>query len=261
MGQTTPGIRYEPDGVRATITIDDPDRRNPLSASVMAAMAEALGRAAADDAVRVVVITGAGDKAFSAGADLRDRFVESGPAGHRHRGALVVLLEAMRACPKPVVARVNGHALGGGLGVVAASDIAIAADHAKLGTPEVRLGLWPMMVTSVLQRLVPQKALFEMMATGRVVDAGEAARLGIVSRVVPADDLDESVDETVETLGGYSAAVLALGKESFYTAADMGAEAALDFLHVGLTAVGSTEDAAEGIAAFNEKRAPRWQGR
>jgi enoyl-CoA hydratase/carnithine racemase len=254
-------LSYLVAGARATITIDDAARRNPLSNEVMALLGDAIAKACTDASVRVVVVTGAGDRAFSAGGDLSGGFVDSPLADHAARGVLADVFRAMRRCPKPIVARVNGHALGGGFGLVAACDIAIAADHAVLGTPEIDGGLWPMMITAVLRPLVPQRALLEMMLLGRRFDAAEAERLGIVNRVVPSDDLDAAVDETVDRLLAKSPAALALGKKAFYAVADMDFDTALDHLHTGLTAVAMTEDAAEGIAAFVAKRDARWEGR
>ena len=253
-------VQYEVAAGRATLTLDEPERRNPLTTEAMAELLEGVRRACADPVVRVVVITGAGP-AFSAGGDLSGGFMDEPLLSHGERGALADLFRALRRCAKPTVARVNGHALGGGFGLLAACDIVIAVDDALMGTPELRVGLWPMMITAVLQPLVPQKALFEMMATGRRVTAAEAHALGVVSRVVEASDLDGAVDEVVARLLALSPSTLALGKRSFYAVADMDLDAALDHLHIGLTAVGMTEDAVEGVAAFVEKRAPAWRGR
>jgi len=246
---------------RATITLNDPERRNPLSNAVMGELAEAMRRACQDPEARVIVLTGAGDRAFSAGGDLASGFVDAPLAGHAGRGALVDLVRAMRRCAKPIVARVNGHALGGGFGLVAASDIAVAVDDAALGTPEIDVGLWPMMITAVLQPLVPRRALLEMMLLGRRFDAVEAERLGIVNQVVARHDLDRTVDATVAALLAKSPAAIALGKSAFYAVADMDVDTALDHLHTGLTAIAMTEDAAEGVSAFVEKRHPDWTGR
>lgn len=254
-------IRYETSGARATITIDDEGRRNPLTNAAMSELADAVRSACGDDSVRVVVITGAGDKAFSAGGDLAGGFVDAPLAAHGDRGALADLFRAMRRCPKPVVARVNGHAFGGGLGLVAAADLAICADHARLGTPEVTVGLWPMMITAVMKPIVPRRALLEMMLVGRRFDAAEAERLGLVSRVVAGDDLDAAVDELVAQLAAQSPAAIALGKRTFYAVEDMDFDTALDYLHHGLTAIATTDDAAEGVDAFLEKRPPEWTGR
>lgn len=253
-------LEYEIQEARALITINDPDHHNPMSNEVMAALTDAVQRAAADKSVRVIVITGAGEKAFSAGGDLKGGFVEDAVATHHQRGALAELIKALRYCGKPTIARVNGHALGGGFGLAAACDITIAADHAVLGTPEIRVGLWPMMITAVLQGLVPQKALFEMMATGRRISAEDAMRLGVVSRVVAAVDLDSAVNETVDALLSFSPGTLSLGKQAFYAVADMDLDTALDHLQTGLTALATSEDAKVGIAAFMDEREPEWTG-
>ena len=254
-------IRYEVAPPRATITIDDPERRNPLSNAAMDEIAGMVERAAADEAVRVIVITGAGSQAFSAGGDLSGGFVERPIADHQARGALARLLLSLRSCGKPTVARVNGHALAGGFGLAAACDVVVAVEEATFGTPEIKVGLWPMMITAVLQRVMPRKAALELMMTGRRISADEARRLGVVSRVVPTGELDEAVDLVVSSLASASPAVMRLGRDAYYAVEDLGFEAALDQLHAGLTAVASTEDAAEGVAAFLEKRHPRWRGR
>lgn len=254
-------LRYDVVAPRATITIDDPDRRNPLSNPAMAEMAAMVDRAAADATVRVIVITGAGDQAFSAGGDLSGDFVDSPIADHDARGALAVLLRSLRHCGKPTVARVNGHALAGGFGLAAACDVVVAVKDATFGTPEIKVGLWPMMITAVLQRVMPHKAALELMMTGRRVTADEAMRLGVVSRVVRRSDLDDAVDLVVTGLASASPLVLRLGRDAFYAVEDLDFDAAIDQLHVGLTAVAATDDAAEGVAAFLEKRRPEWRGR
>ena len=254
-------IRYETHGARATITIDDPDRRNALTNEAMGRIGEALREACGDADVRVIVVTGSGDRVFSAGGDLSGGFVDAPLVGHGDRGALADLIRGMRRCPKPIVARVNGHALGGGLGLVAGCDLAIAAHHAVFGTPEIAVGLWPMMITAVLQPLVPRRPLLEMMLTGRRFGADEAVALGLINRVVARDQLDAAVDESVAVLVSQSPAALALGKSAFYAVENMDLDTALDHLHIGLTAVSTTEDAAEGVQAFLEKRDPLWRGR
>lgn len=254
-------LRYDRKGPTATLTIDDPERRNPMSLDTMAALTEAVHRATADDTVRVIVVTGAGDRAFSAGGDLSGRFVDEPLADHDARGELAELFRAMRRCGKPVVARVNGHAIAGGFGVAAACDIVIAADTATFGTPELQVGLWPMMISAILQRLIPQRLALDLMLTGRRLSAEEALRAGIVTQVVPFEELDAAVAATVERLSAVSPAVLAFGKDAFYAVEDMPLDAALDHLHVGLTTVAMTDDAGEGIAAFAERRDPKWTGR
>lgn len=254
-------IDYSAIGGVATVVINDPARRNPLSIDTMTELTEAVRTAAGDPGVRVIVLTGAGDRAFSAGGDLSGGFVDSPLSDHEGRGALADLFRSMRQNPKPIVGRINGVALGGGFGIAAACDITIAADHARFGTPEIDLGLWPMMISAVLLPLVPRKRLIEMMLVGRVIDAAEALELGLVTRVVPQSSLDAAVEETVRTLLAKSPAALALGKSSFYAAEGMDFDTALDHLHIGLTAVSFTDDAKEGVQAFIDKRKPEWTGR
>lgn len=254
-------VTYEVDGGVARITIDDVERRNPMSNEVMRDVRLAVERADSDDAVRVAVITGAGGRAFSAGGDLKGGFVDAPLADHADRGELADLFRTMMRSGTPIVARVNGVALGGGFGLAVAADITIAADHARMGTPEIDLGLWPMMISTVLARSAPRKALLDMMLTGRILDADEALALGLVTRVVAASELDDAVDETVAQLLDASPAALALGKRSFYAMSDLDVDSALDLLHLGLSSTALTEDGAEGVAAFLDKRSPEWTGR
>lgn len=254
-------ITYNVTDAVATATIDDPERRNPLSIETMGELTDAMRRAGVDDDVRVIVLTGAGDRAFSAGGDLSGGFVDSPLPDHQSRAVLADLFRSMRTNPKPIIGRINGVALGGGFGVAAACDITIASENAKFGTPEINLGLWPMMISTVLLPLAPRKKLLEMMLIGKVIDATEAQKLGIVTLVVPSDGLDAAVAEIVDQLRGKSPAALALGKSSFYAMEGMDFDTALDHLHIGLTAVSFTEDATEGVQAFLEKRKPNWKGR
>ncbi len=251
-------VRYQVVDGTATITIDDPARRNPLSVQVMTDLATATERAAKDPEVRVLVYTGTGDQAFSAGGDLSGSFVDDPIGLHRARGAFADLFRSMARAGKPTVARVNGHALAGGFGLAVACDVTICVDDAKLGMPEVKVGLWPMMITAVLVRAMPRKAVLELMLTGRLIDPAEAQRLGAVSRVVPRDQLDAAVAETVAALVAASPSVSMLGRDAFHGSVDLGIDQALDRLQLGLTAVAMTEDAAEGINAFLEKREPEW---
>ena len=254
-------VRYETSGDRATITIDDPERRNPLSTGTMAELLAHTRTAQADPSVKVIVYTGAGDRAFSAGGDLSSGFV-SDPLGlHAHRGVLADLFRAMWRGGKPTVARVNGHALAGGFGLAVACDITVCVDDAKLGTPEIDVGLWPMMITVPLIRAMPAKAVLELMMTGRIISPEEALRLGAVSRVVTRGELDAVIDEIVSGLAAKSTAVMMLGRDAFDGVVGLHVDAALDYLQAGLTAVALTEDSREGVAAFIEKRPPRWTGR
>jgi enoyl-CoA hydratase/carnithine racemase len=254
-------VRYETSRDRATITIDEPERRNPLSTATMAELVAYTREAQADPSVRVIVYTGAGDRAFSAGGDLSSGFVNDPLGLHGHRGVLADLFRAMWRGGKPTVARVNGHALAGGFGLAVACDITVCVDDARLGTPEIDVGLWPMMITVPLVRAMPAKAVLELMMTGRIISPEEALRLGAVSRVVTRAELDPVVDDIVNGLAAKSPAVMMLGRDAFDGVVGIHVDAALELLQAGLTAVALTEDSREGVAAFIEKRAPRWTGR
>lgn len=254
-------VRYEVVGPRATITIDQPEKRNPLSTVTMAGLLEHTLVAVGDPAVRVIVFTGAGDLAFSAGGDLGSGFVDDPLGLHRERGRLADLFRAMWRGGKPTVARVNGHALAGGFGLAVACDVTICVDDAKLGTPEIDVGLWPMMITVPLLRAMPAKAALELMMTGRTITPVEALSLGAVSKVVSRDDLDRTVDDIVERLASKSPAAMEIGRDTFFRVTGFDSDSALDVLQNGLTALAMTEDAREGVAAFIEKREPRWSGR
>ncbi|HEY5889545.1 MAG TPA: enoyl-CoA hydratase-related protein [Acidimicrobiia bacterium] len=251
-------ILYETGSGRATITLNEPERRNPLSTEVMGELVAATRKAMDDPGVRVLVFTGAGDKAFSAGGDLSAGFVDNPLGRHNERGAFADLFRLMARGGKPTVARVNGHALAGGFGLAVACDITICVDDAKLGTTEVKMGLWPMMISAVLVRSMPRKAVLEMMLTGRLIDAEEAQRLGAVSRVVPRHQLDTAVDEVVASLITSSPSSYLIGRDAFAAMADLPFDVALDRLQTGLTEIAMTEDVIEGISAFQEKRPPNW---
>lgn len=254
-------VRYEMLDGRATITIDEPERRNPMSVETMHELRDRMRGALADAAVRVVVFTGAGEKAFSAGGDLSSGFVDDPIGLHRERGQLADLFRLMWRGGKPTVARVNGHALAGGFGLAVACDITICVNDAKLGVPEINVGLWPMMITAAIGKAMPRKAALELMMTGRLITPSEALALGAVSRVVPRETLDAAVDETVAALTSKSSAALMLGRDAFYETIDLDVDTALDRLQGGLTSVSLTEDSREGVKAFIEKRSPEWTGR
>ncbi|MFL5796664.1 MAG: enoyl-CoA hydratase/isomerase family protein [Actinomycetota bacterium] len=255
-------VRYEVRGAAAWVIIDREEQRNALSPEVVTGLRAAIERVGADESARVVVVTGAGDRAFCAGGDLGGMSGEaSRVAQHEARRHLPLLLEELHECPKPVLARVNGHALAGGFGLMLACDLVVAADDAELGTPEINLGLWPYMISAVIQRNVPRKIALEMMLTGRRVSAGEAARWGMVNRVVPRTQLDAAAEELVADLAGKSPLILSLGKRSFYRSQDMSFDDALAYLHSMLTVNLESEDVAEGVSAFLQKRPPQWKGR
>lgn len=255
-------VRYEVAGSVARATIDRPERRNAMSFDVMQGLRDAVATAKADDAVRVLVLTGAGEKAFCAGADLGGGGIADGAsAAHDGRGMLADLFRDLWGLGKPTVARVRGYALAGGFGLALACDFVVASDDARFGTPEVNVGLWPYMITVPLLRSMPPKRVLELMMTGRRVDAAEAERIGFVTRVVPVDELDAAVDDLAATLAAKSPLILRWGRDSFYHVLDMDPDDALAYLQAMLTVTSASEDTAEGVAAFAEKREPKWKGR
>jgi len=250
-------LHVERTGPRLTLTLHYPERRNAIGPQMIGELLHALDAAWVDAAVRVVVLTGAG-KAFSAGGDFGPM---SEGGGFVRQGDYADLLLALWRAPKPVIARVNGHAMGGGLGLVAASTFAVAADSALLGTPEVDVGLFPMMIMAVLSRLMTRRRMVEMMLLGQKLTAAEAKDAGLVGRVVPAGELDAAVQALVEALAAKSASTLRLGLRALADHEELELADALPMLRERLSECLSTDDAREGLAAFLEKRAPRWTDR
>lgn len=245
------------------LTLNRPARRNAINAALSAGLSEALAAAERATHLRAVVITGAGDEAFCAGGDLspdeKNPPFEFTPADPRHYA--VEVFQRIEACRLPLVARVNGTAVGGGLGLICACDIAIAADHARFGLPEARFGIFPMMVLPYLLRLVPRRRLMEMCLTGQMVDAGEALRLNLLNHVVPAGELDQRVATCLDTLIANSPTSLRVGKQVLRAIGDMHLAEALEYTQIMLPVIAQTEDAQEGMAAFKARRTPRWTGR
>jgi enoyl-CoA hydratase/carnithine racemase len=255
-------VLYAVENGVARVTINRPERRNAMSYGVMQGLRDAVAAAKADENVRVVVLTGAGDRAFCAGADLGGIAENAGAAAaHEGRGFLADLFRELWSLGKPTIARVRGYALAGGFGLALACDFVIASDDAQFGTPEVNVGLWPYMITVPLLRSMPAKKVLELQATGRRVHADEAARIGFVTRVVRVDELDAAVDELAASLASKSPLVLRWGRDAFYRVLEMDADSALDYLQGMLSVHTLSEDAAEGVAAFAEKREPQWKGR
>ncbi len=238
------------------ITLNRPDKRNPIGPSTCGELVAALGALKANADVRVVVLTGAG-AVFSAGGDLSAmQGVAGGPSA-----TLVELFTTMHEMGKPIIAMVNGHALAGGLGLMVACDLVLAADNAQFGTTEIAVGLWPMMITAEITRSVGRKKTLEMMMTGRKMSAAEAVDCGLVNRAVPPAELEAETMKLATEIAERSPAALRLGLHAFYRSQDMELEPQLRFLQAELGRVLALEDAAEGIAAFLGKRKPVWKGR
>ena len=251
------------DGAVLRITINRPERRNALNEEVCAGIAAAIDVAEATGEVRVIVLTGSGEKVFCAGGDLKPGadgtpFVID-PANPRHY--VIHLFRRIERCGLPIIARVNGHALAGGLGLVCACDMAIAADHAQFGVPETRLGLFPMMILSYMMRIIPRRKLYEISTTGESFSAAEALTMDIVNYVVPAAELDAKLAWLVARIADKSPTAIKLGKQAFRAIEDMPLDKAFEYTQLMLPIMAMTADAKEGFAAFNEKRAPQWPGK
>ena len=243
----------------AFLIINRESRRNAISQEMITAFLAHLDRLDRDPEVRAVCLTGAGDKAFCSGADLAGSLSgEDRLAGPRNYAAL---LKRMASFGKPLVARVNGSCLAGGLGLMLSCDIVIARNDATFFTPEVNVGIFPMMVGALLYRHMGRKKAMDMVLTGRRISAAEAERLGLITRAVEPERLDQDVNETLQLLASKSPIGMRIGKEAFRVMSDMPFDEAVDYLCEALGRVIATEDAQEGMKAFLEKRVPVFKGR
>lgn len=249
------------DGV-ARITLNRPDVRNALSRTMVREIETALEAFEADAAARVIVVSGAGDRAFCAGADLKgvgDRGTTL--EARASFSGLARILELMTRMRTPVIAQVHGFALAGGCGLAAGCDLVIASDDAVFGLPEIKVGLLPLMVMAPILRAVGRKRGLLMILSGETVSAREALDMGLVSRVVPRADLESATGDLARKLAQFSPVAVGLAKEAAYTIQDMEYGKSLRYLRELITLVGLSDDAKEGIAAFFEKRKPEWKGR
>jgi enoyl-CoA hydratase/carnithine racemase len=242
----------------AYFTINREQQRNALNLETISLFLKYLDQAEADRTVRAILITGAGDRAFCTGADLGSAAQDKIQEGFR---GYARLMKKLAGYPKPVVARINGACLAGGMGIMLACDIVIARNDVKFGTPEVNVGLFPMMIGALIYRNVLRKKAMEMILLGHTLDAEQARDMGLITRAVSPQKLEAEVAQTLKLLAAKSPIGMKLGKEAFYAMADMPFEDALDFLSQKIAEVAATEDAKEGITAFLEKRPPVFKGR
>ncbi|MBI5501416.1 MAG: enoyl-CoA hydratase/isomerase family protein [Deltaproteobacteria bacterium] len=250
-------LLYEVRDGAARLTMNREAQRNAISGEMLGLFGEHLDRAEADDAVRAVVLTGAGDTAFCSGADL-NLGAEGALSGTRRYAAL---LRRLRTYGKPLLARVNGVCLGGGLGLMLSCDIVYAREGVKLGTPEARVGLFPMMIAALIQRNATRKKAWELMLTAEPVTAERAEAMGLVTRTVPAGELDATVEQAVAAIRRNAPLALRAGRRALAETEGLGFDEALDSLCGRLDELLRTEDAAEGLTAFFEKRPAQWKGR
>lgn len=256
---TEPHLCYEIKGQAAWITINREERRNALSLEMMDLFMDYLDKAESDDAVRVVCLTAAGEKAFCSGADLASSFAGGGhmTGPTKYAG----LLKRMADFPKPLVARINGHCVAGGMGLILSCDIVYARDGVQFGTPEVKVGLFPMMIGALVFRNAGRKKALEMIYTARMISAVEAEQMGLITRALPAEKLDPVVNEALSDIAAKAPLAVEMGRKALAEAEDMPLSQALDLLCKRLVDVASTEDAVEGLTAFMQKRQPVWKRR
>jgi methylglutaconyl-CoA hydratase len=253
-------VRYAVTGAVATLTMDQPHNRNALTPALMAGLAQGLESALADEAVGVVVLTNSGP-AFCAGADLSGGSPAGSPAGKRRGGrrdGLADLLTAIQDSSKPVVARIAGHCVAGGIGLAAACDISIADDAARFGFTEVRIGVAPAIISVVCLPKLRRADALELFLSGERISAARAAEVGLITRAVPAAYLDSEVAGVVARLLAGGPSALAAAKRLVYTIPGMDREAAFARTTEVSQALFASAEAAEGMTAFREKRLPSW---
>ncbi len=255
---STPELAVEQRGPALWLTITREERRNAMSHGVLATLGAAISAAQERRDIRAIVITGSGSKAFCAGADLQSAQAfttdYSEPQGHLAR-----VLRAARASNIPLIARVNGACMAGGMGLMSMCDMAVAARHAVFGLPEVKVGVFPAQVLAVLQHLIPRRVLVEMCITGEPITSAQALEFGLVNHV--DDDVDAKLQWLLERMLDKSPAAIRRGMYTLKKAESMAFEEAMSFTESQIALFTLSEDAKEGQAAFQEKRKPVWTGR
>ena len=256
-------VLIERRGAATWITINREERRNALNEQVVRTIDQGIAQAMADGATRAIVLTGAGDKAFCAGADLAKNAqgfafaVDYSQPKHY----IVDLFKRLQECALPVIARVNGHVMAGGFGLLCACDMAVAADDVRFGTSESKIGVTPMMILPYMLRVLPPRKLQEMCVTGEQFTAKELLEWGVVNYVVPRAELDAKLDWLLGRIADKSPTAIRLGKQAYNAMRDMSLRESLEYAQVMVPVMSSTEDAKEGMAAFQEKRAPKFTGK
>jgi len=255
-------VRYDVAAGVATIALDHPETRNALSDQVLDDLLAAFTAARDDEAVRCVVLTSTHEKVFSSGGNLAG-FAADQPLVLKHFATdrFPRLFKLIGELGKPSICAANGHVLAGALGLALACDLVVAREGVTFGTPEINVGVFPFIIMALIYRNVGRKKTNELLLLGERIDAHEAERIGLVNRVVAAEEFDAAVRDWAVRLAGKSPVLMRLGKDAMYRQMDLAFEDALEFLHHNLTLAFSTEDIQEGVKAFFEKRDPQWKGR
>ena len=254
-------VILEKKGAAQWITINRPEKRNAMNAAVIAGIAEGYRRAHDDAETRVIVLTGAGEKAFCAGADLGNSSSAFAQDFSRPNGDLADLMRLSQNATKPAIARVNGVCMAGGMGLLCMTDMAVAADNAIFGLPEVKVGVFPMQVLALLQGIAPRRLVSEWCITGEPFDARAAQDAGLLNHIVPASELDAKVDWLIARITDKSPTAIRRGKYAMRAIAAMSFDESIAYTESQIAVLSLTEDAKEGLKAFGEKRKPVWPGK
>ena len=259
MAHNKPESRTERRGQSLWIWIDREERRNAINKSVIQGIRRAVIESEQDDTLRCIVLTGVGRKAFCAGADLSggtDAFTLGLDEPMTDFGKLA---RVVRNLGVPIIGRINGDCVAGGMGLMALCDLAVVADHARFGLPEAKVGVFPMQVLVFLRSMIGARHINELCLTGELIGAARAREIGIANYVVPFAELDARIDALVTQLGSMSPVALRRGKFAIAAMETMAFAEALAFAETLISVTALTADAAEGLAAFNERRPPRWK--
>lgn len=245
------------------LTINRPEQRNALNDDVLLELTEGLRSAQANPAIRTIVITGSGDRAFCAGGDLKaaaegDSVFSGQPA---QDSSLVTLYKEAERCNVPIIGRINGHALGGGFGILCMCDLAVGVSNARIGAPEAKVGLFPMIILSYMLRLMPRRKLMEMALTAETWDGARAYKEGLLNFVAETHaEMDDQLDTLIAQITANSPTAIRMGKKAIHAIQDMDLNSAFEYTQLMIEKISNTEDAKEGITAFSEKRKPEWRG-
>jgi len=254
-------VILEKKGTALWITINRPEKRNAMNADVIAGIALGYRKAHDDAEVRAIVLTGAGEKAFCAGADLANSGSAFAQDFAKPNGDLADLMRLSQNATKPAIARINGVCMAGGMGLLCMTDMAVAADTAIFGLPEVKVGVFPMQVLALLQSIAPRRLVGEWCITGEPFDARTAQDAGLLNHIVPAAELDAKVDWLIARISDKSPTAIRRGKYAMRAIASMSFDESIAYLESQIAILSMTEDAKEGLKAFAEKRKPVWPGK